>query len=99
MTTTVASTPRDRFDRFAATIWGDLFEVAVKRGCLAFLESDGLLKGDHQLAPWNDTLVEHLHDHLGLETRAQTVVTQYQPVGPRFAAQARAAAEGLGAGS
>src|SRR4030088_1339287 len=56
--------PHDRIDRFAATIWGDLFEVAVKRGCLAFLESAGLLNSDHQLTPWHDTLVEQLHDHL-----------------------------------
>ena len=30
-------------DQSAAAVWGDLYEVAVKRGCLAFLASEGLL--------------------------------------------------------
>jgi hypothetical protein len=61
---TLVSAPKSGTDRFAASIWGDLYEVAVKRGCLAYLESDGLLTGEHPLAPWNDTVVEQLHDHL-----------------------------------
>src|SRR6266851_8949053 len=51
-------------DQFAAAVWGDLYEVAVKRGCLAFLASEGLLGHNPLLAGWNSTVVESLHDHL-----------------------------------
>src|ERR1700716_1505302 len=51
-------------DQFAAAVWGDLYEVAVKRGCLAFLASEGLLGHNPLLAGWNSTVVEILHDHL-----------------------------------
>jgi len=61
---TLVSAPEGGIDQFAATIWGDLYEVAVKRGCLAYLEFDGLLTGGDPLAAWNATLVEQLHDHL-----------------------------------
>src|SRR2546422_11658394 len=60
----LASSPPDGIDRFAAAIWGDLYEVAVKRGCLAYLASDGLLTSNQPLTVWNSTLVENVREHL-----------------------------------
>jgi hypothetical protein len=51
-------------DPFAAVVWGDVYEVAVKRGCLAYLATAGLLPNDPSLARWDTTLVESLHEHL-----------------------------------
>src|SRR6266540_4287962 len=49
-------------------LWGDLFEVAVKRGCLAVLQDRGLLQGlqgsAEHLWPWRSLRVADLHDHL-----------------------------------
>jgi hypothetical protein len=53
-----------RQDRTVAILWGDLFEVAVKRGCLGYLQQAGLLPSDGQLARWTETPVQLLHDHL-----------------------------------
>jgi hypothetical protein len=50
--------------------WGDLFEVAVKRGCLDLLLHRGLLPDAPHLAPWAETqvadLISHLHRQLGI---------------------------------
>jgi hypothetical protein len=51
-------------DQHAAAVWGDLYEVAVKRGCLAFLAAEGLFPENPLLEGWNSTVVESLHDHL-----------------------------------
>ena len=51
-------------DQHASAVWGDLYEVAVKRGCLAFLASEALLPEHSRLDGWNSTVVECLHDHL-----------------------------------
>jgi hypothetical protein len=47
----------------AAYIWGDLFEVAVKRGCLGFLATSGYLPPD-AVEDWKRTRVEQLHNYL-----------------------------------
>ena len=53
------------------TLWGDLFEIAVKRGCLGVLRQRGLLgsQADH-LRPWRRTRVADLHGHLLHQTGA-----------------------------
>jgi hypothetical protein len=52
-------------------LWGDLFEVAVKRGCLAILQEAGLLErhAEH-LQSWRSTRVADLHAHLLEQTGA-----------------------------
>lgn len=46
-------------------LWGDLFEVAVKRGCLALLQERGLLPEDSRhLRPWRELRVDDLQRHL-----------------------------------
>ncbi|HEV2121240.1 MAG TPA: helicase, partial [Chloroflexota bacterium] len=47
------------------TLWGDLFEVAVKRGCLALLQERGLLRFQQEhLRDWRTMRVHALHRHL-----------------------------------
>lgn len=54
-----------------ATVWGDLFEVAVKRGCLALLRDRSLLPADERAVHhWRSTPVDRLHQHLVSQTGA-----------------------------
>ena len=52
------------FDAFAAAVWGDVYEVAVKRGCLGYLASVGLLPDGALWTAWTGMVVESLHEHL-----------------------------------
>lgn len=58
----------------AAAIWGDLFEVAVKRGCLAYLAHAGLLPPG-AVGAWGKVRMEqlhvYLHDHLDIVDPAE----------------------------
>lgn len=47
----------------AAQIWGDLFEVAVKRGSLGFLATAGAVPSD-AIKDWVQVPVEQLHNYL-----------------------------------
>lgn len=62
--------PGDRSAADTFATWGDLFEVGVKRGCLALLRHRALLPDDPHLAPWAETqvadLIEHLNRQLGV---------------------------------
>ncbi|MGI8424438.1 MAG: hypothetical protein ACR2NO_10075 [Chloroflexota bacterium] len=54
-----------------SVLWGDLFEIAVKRGCLALLRERSLLPaGETALGEWRSTLVDQLHKHLVAQTGA-----------------------------
>jgi len=57
----VSSTPRDLPH---AAVWGDLFEISVKRGCLALLQERGLLPTTQHLESWRSHRVDDLHEHL-----------------------------------
>jgi hypothetical protein len=63
-------------DTSTAAIWGDLFEVGVKRGCLGYLASAGLLPPGGA-ATWTEMRVEQLHaylrEHLDIIDRAEQV--------------------------
>ena len=48
-----------------AALWGDLFEVAVKRGCLGYLLHRGLLPNSSTTCHrWEHLTVGDLHQHL-----------------------------------
>jgi hypothetical protein len=47
-----------------AAVWGDLFEVGVKRGVLAHLRHARLLPEHPHLEPWRTRRVVELHQHL-----------------------------------
>jgi len=52
-------------DAARAALWGDLFEVAVKRGCLALLAHRGLLpESSATRQHWQALVVNDLHQHL-----------------------------------
>jgi hypothetical protein len=52
-------------DAARAALWGDLFEVSVKRGCLAFLDHRGLLPQSSSVRDrWQGLVVADLHQHL-----------------------------------
>jgi hypothetical protein len=68
----LSEAPLAPLDEQARTVlWGDLFEVAVKRGCLASLRERALLpKGWSSLRAWRSTTVGDLHKHLVAQTGA-----------------------------
>src|SRR6266566_6225228 len=51
-------------DAARAALWGDLFEVAVKRGCLGYLNHVGLLQSVRTRQHWADLAVNDLHLHM-----------------------------------
>ena len=52
-------------------VWGDLFEIAVKRGVLNYLLHRQLVVGDHpQLHPWRHQTVRDLRNHLDVQLSA-----------------------------
>jgi hypothetical protein len=52
-------------DAARAALWGDLFEVSVKRGCLALLDHRGLLPQSSRVRErWQGLVVDDLHQHL-----------------------------------
>ena len=52
-----------------ATLWGDLFEVAVKRGCLGYLLHRHRLPGSGATwQRWQDLTVGDLHQHLASQS-------------------------------
>src|ERR1700687_446832 len=51
-------------DAARAALWGDLFEVAVKRGCLGYLDHVGLLQSASIRQRWTDLAVNDLHVHM-----------------------------------
>lgn len=63
-------TPETLTSSEALATWGDLFEVAVKRGCLDLLLERGMLPETEHLAPWAGAqvadLIAHLHRQLGV---------------------------------
>jgi hypothetical protein len=68
-------------------LWGDVFEVAVKRGCLAVLQERGLLKQSvEHVRPWRELRVADLHRCLYQQTDA---------VDPRERAGLRSSADHL----
>lgn len=55
-------------DASRAAVWGDLFEIAVKRGCLGLLEQRGLLqKSATTRDRWAALVVNDLHQHLSAQ--------------------------------
>ena len=56
-------------DAARAAVWGDLFEIAVKRGCLGLLDHRGLLQFSSTVRnPWDRLVVNDLHQHLFAQT-------------------------------
>ncbi|MBR8831304.1 MAG: hypothetical protein N5P05_001507 [Chroococcopsis gigantea SAG 12.99] len=52
----------DKKLRERASLWGQVFEIAVQRGVLAYLLHCGLLKPDNpSLQPWQDVKVSHIN--------------------------------------
>jgi len=54
-------------DSQQAALWGDLFEVAVKRGCLGYLHHRGLLPRSSQ-QEWESRTISSLHEHLSTQS-------------------------------
>jgi hypothetical protein len=56
-------------DAARAALWGDLFEVAVKRGCLGYLKHAGLFPTTSATQqPWDAATVNDLHRHLLIQS-------------------------------